>query len=96
MKKRPDHSPKKTALAVPTGEQQLLGDVRGLIEAGRGQVAQAVNAALVVLYWSVGERIHRDILGSKRAEYGEEILPTLSAKLVTEYGRCSARATSPG
>ncbi|HEY7153095.1 MAG TPA: PDDEXK nuclease domain-containing protein, partial [Gemmataceae bacterium] len=35
--------------------------------------------------WEVGQRIRRDILKEKRAEYGEEILPTLSAKLVADF-----------
>ena len=87
MKKKAGKAIQTNALVPSASDQQLVGDIRGMIEASRGQLAQAVNAALVVLYWSVGERIHREILGSKRAEYGEEILPTLSAKLVTEYGQ---------
>jgi predicted nuclease of restriction endonuclease-like (RecB) superfamily len=38
--------------------------------------------------WSqILERIRTDILREKRAEYGEEILPTLSAKLVPGFGQ---------
>jgi hypothetical protein len=58
-----------------------------LIEATRAGVAQAVNAALVALYWQVGSRIRTDVLHNRRAGYGEKILPTLSAKLVPEYGQ---------
>jgi hypothetical protein len=43
---------------------RLLTDLRTLIEAGRAHVARAVNARLVLLYWGVGERIRREILGS--------------------------------
>lgn len=64
----------------------VLDDIRQLIESARGRVAQYVNAELTTLYWKVGERIHREVLKEKRAEYGQEILPTLSAKLVVEYG----------
>ena len=87
MKKKPEKVSKPKVLATVAPDVRLLGDIRSLIEAGREQVAQAVNAGLVLLYWSVGERIRREILGNKRAEYGEEILPTLSAKLVVEYGQ---------
>ena len=52
----------------------------------RQDVARQVNSALVLLYWRVGKRIRQDILKEKRAEYGEEIVPTLSAKLVNEFG----------
>ncbi len=65
----------------------LLGDIRSLIEAAREQTARAVNSALVGLYWHIGTRIRRDILGEKRAEYGEQIVATLSAQLTAEYGR---------
>lgn len=65
---------------------KLLKDIRELIDAARGHVAQAANAGLVLLYWGVGQRIRKDILHEQRATYGEQILPTLSAKLVPEYG----------
>ena len=75
---------KATSSALAT---DLLGDVRILIEAARDATARAVNSALVLLYWSIGDRIRRDVLQEKRAEYGKEILPTLSAKLVPELGQ---------
>jgi hypothetical protein len=34
----------------------------------------------------MGRRIRQDILKEKRAEYGEEIVPTVSAQLVKEFG----------
>jgi len=64
----------------------LTSDLRHLILSSRQGVARGVNAALVILYWQIGRRIRTDILSEKRAEYGEEILPTLSAKLVPEFG----------
>lgn len=64
----------------------LLTDLRSLIEQARQRAAVAVNRELVLLYWDVGQRIRVEILGETRAEYGERILPTLSAKLVTEFG----------
>jgi predicted nuclease of restriction endonuclease-like (RecB) superfamily len=64
----------------------LLNDVRDLIQQARTATAQAVNAALVHLYWQIGQRIRVEVLREKRAEYGEEILPTLSAKLVQDFG----------
>jgi predicted nuclease of restriction endonuclease-like (RecB) superfamily len=65
----------------------LTSDLRELILSSRQAVARGVNAALVILYWQVGRRIRTDILSEKRAGYGEEILPTLSAKLVPEFGQ---------
>ena len=64
----------------------LLGDIRALIESARGKVAQVVNAGLVTLYWNIGDRIRREILGDKRAKYGEKIVQALSERLTLEYG----------
>jgi hypothetical protein len=71
----------------PTGAGRLLDDVRGLIEATRGQVAQVVNAGLVALYWHIGHRIRQEILGESRAAYGQQIVTSLSTQLTAEYGR---------
>src|SRR5207237_1236101 len=73
--------------ASPPDTAALLKDLRHLIEAGRAHVARAVNAGMALLYWSVGDRIRRDILGERRAKYGEQIVQTVSEKLVAEYGR---------
>ena len=62
----------------------LLNDIRVLIEGSRQDVAQTVNSALVVLF---GNRIRREVLQNKRAGYGEEIVQTLSAQLVMDFGR---------
>lgn len=73
-----------TSLApVPAG---VLDDVRALIRQTREGVAQAVNSALVLLYWQVGHRIRTEILGQRRAAYGEEIVSTLSSELAGEFG----------
>ena len=70
----------------PKPSDTLFQDLRALIIEARQDVARQVNSALAVLYWRVGKRIRQDILKEKRAEYGEEILSTLSRKLVAEFG----------
>jgi DUF1016 N-terminal domain len=86
---------KKTGAVVPSetpaDATALLHDLRVLIEAGRTQVARAVNAGMVLLYWSVGDCIRRKILGERRAVYGEQIVAALSAQLTAEYGRGFSR-----
>jgi hypothetical protein len=77
--------PVPTVPAVAT--DRLLGDIRALIEAAREQTARAVNSALVGLYWHIGKRIREDVLGHKRAEYGQQIVSALSTQLTVEYGR---------
>jgi predicted nuclease of restriction endonuclease-like (RecB) superfamily len=65
----------------------LLADIRELILSARQNVARGVNSALVMLYWRVGARLRVEILRESRAEYGKEILSTLSKELVMEFGR---------
>ena len=69
------------------GAAVLLRDVGSLIEAARQHAARAVNATLVGLYWGIGERVGREILGGRRADYGEQIVSTLSGQLAKHYGR---------
>ncbi len=81
---------RETRSATPVGSSvasaKLLEELRGLIQSARTGVAQAVNAALVLLYWQVGHRIGREILKSRRAEYGEQVVQTLSTELAHEFG----------
>ena len=85
MRKQPGKQITGTGNKSPSGH--LIGDIRSLIEAARQSVAATVNAGLTLLYWQIGSRIRQDILEEKRARYGEDLLPTLSAKLVREFGR---------
>lgn len=78
---------KRELSVAATTPAVLLADLRVLIAATRQTVAQGINSALVLLYWQIGQRIHTDILGQKRAEYGEQIVHALSAKLTAEFGR---------
>jgi len=64
----------------------LTSDIRRLIETARHNVAVTVNAGLAILYWQIGNRICQDILKQKRAEYGKEIVATLSRQLTDDYG----------
>lgn len=64
----------------------LISDILELIDSARIRTASAVNHELTVLYWRIGKRISKEILKEKRAEYGAEILSTLAAKLITDYG----------
>ena len=64
----------------------LLGDVRRLIEDARQRTAVAVNQELTLLYWNIGSRIRKDILGEERAEYGRQIVGTLSRQLTSDFG----------
>ena len=68
-------------------DSTLLPDIRRLIEEARDSVAVTVNAHLTRLYWKIGSRIRREILKGDRADYGQQILATLSQELTITYGK---------
>ncbi|MBI3193055.1 MAG: DUF1016 domain-containing protein [Ignavibacteriae bacterium] len=65
----------------------LFKEIRTLVDTTRGQVAQSVNSGLVMLYWNIGSLIRKHVLEEERAEYGKQIVHTLSVQLTSEYGR---------
>jgi hypothetical protein len=71
---------------ITPSSDALLVELRGMIADAREQVAQVANAALTMLYWRIGQRIHRDILGGKRADYGKQIVASVGRQLAAEYG----------
>ena len=66
--------------------QSLIQDLRQIIEQARGHVAVTANYELTMMYWHIGERINREVLGNQRAEYGKQIVATVSQQLQAEYG----------
>jgi len=64
----------------------LVADIKQLITNARLKVATVANAGITMLYWHIGERINREVLGNQRAEYGKRIVSTVSAQLQQEYG----------
>ncbi len=64
----------------------LVDDLRKIINQTRNRVAVNVNAELTLMYWHIGERINREVLGNECAEYGKQIVATVSQQLQTEYG----------
>lgn len=65
----------------------LLTNVRQLIEQSRLRVASVVNSEISMLYWSVGKLISEDILKNERAEYGKQVVASLSQQLTLIYGK---------
>lgn len=58
-----------------------------MIEATKSQVAATVNSAMTLMYWHIGDRINREVLGGGRAAYGKQVVETLALKLTAEYGK---------
>jgi predicted nuclease of restriction endonuclease-like (RecB) superfamily len=65
-----------------------ITDIRQILESARQKTYAAMNYAMVEAYWLIGKRIvEEEQQGKERAEYGKEILQTLSGELTKEYGK---------
>lgn len=66
----------------------ILLDMREIIEVSQQQAFQAVNFALVQRNWLLGYRIaEEELKGENRAEYGKEIIKKLADELTEIYGK---------
>lgn len=70
-------------LVQPQGD--LFGDLCHIIEHSKTRVATAVSSGITLMYWHLGDRINKEILNNKRAEYGKQIVATLSRQLKAQY-----------
>lgn len=64
----------------------LFADIKQLIEQSRNNIIVSINAEMSMLYWNIGNRINKEVLLDKRAEYGKQIIATLWLQLTIEYG----------
>src|SRR4051812_8443748 len=70
-----------------------LTEIVDLIEIARRRAARMVNATMTAVYWSIGRRIVlEEQRGTRRAEYGEELIEQLAQRLTTRFGRGFGRA----
>ena len=66
--------------------EPLMQQLRELIENTRKRVASVVSDETSQLYWNVGNAINTFVLQGNRAEYGKQIVATVSRQLAEEYG----------
>jgi predicted nuclease of restriction endonuclease-like (RecB) superfamily len=69
------------------GNFLLVQDIAALIDESKKQLARTANSSLTLLFWHIGKRINDEILKNERAEYGQQIVLTLSRHLEDKYGR---------
>lgn len=75
------------ATRLPAKKDDLLvEDLRKMIEYAKETVAATVNSTLTALNWKIGHRIRSEILNNKRADYGKEIVVSVSRQLAQDYG----------
>lgn len=77
---------KTKGVKPPATKVDLVQDLRTMIEQARQTVAIAINSSLTALNWKIGFRIRSEILQDKRADYGKEIVATVSRQLSSDFG----------
>ena len=83
-----------TQMVVSQDYKSLYADACIIIEEARDRAYKAVNVALTLRNWQLGERIAKDELdGAERAEYGKRVITTLAHDLTAKYGKGFDRST---
>lgn len=71
----------------------LIDTIGNLLQQGRQQAAQSVNTILVQTYWTIGQHIVEfEQNGNQKAEYGSQLLDTLSKDLIQSHGKGFSRS----
>lgn len=65
----------------------LISELSQLIESSKTNVVNYANGSLILLFWQVGKRINDEVLRNERAEYGKQIVSSVSTQLVSHFGR---------
>lgn len=76
-----------------TKTDNILNDMRKIIDTSKQKALQVVDLTLVQRNWLIGYRIaEEELQGETRAEYGQEIIKNLSKELTTIYGKGYAKS----
>ena len=68
-------------------EQILFEEISAMIEQSRRKIYSQANYETVLLFWKIGQRVNNEVLKNKRADYGKQIVVSLSRQLTEKYGR---------
>ncbi len=67
--------------------QILINKISTLIKDSKQKVATSINTEISLLYWNIGNHINKEILNNQRAEYGKQIIASLSEYLTLNFGK---------
>ena len=76
----------KSHSVVSINEASLLKHISKIIESRKNKAGTYANREVTLMYWEIGRYIGSVLLGGERAEYGKQILATLSQELIKKYG----------
>lgn len=68
-------------------DAHIIDDIRTIITKTRNKAYQSINEALIRSNWEIGKRIvEEEQLGKQRADYGIQLIKSISQQLTTEFG----------
>ena len=72
---------------INSNSEEIYSSIRSSVINAQHRVYSAVNSAMVIAYWEIGEQIYKACGENERAEYGKNLLKYLSDKLTAEFGK---------
>lgn len=67
---------------------EFIQEIKSIITQARQKAYTAINSAMVEAYWQMGKRIvEQEQQGKNRADYGSQLLKSLSKELTAEFGK---------
>lgn len=79
-------------LVKNSGFEKMISDIEVLVNASKNELATSINKVMTVTYWSIGKYIvefEQD--GNAKAEYGKNLLSTISKELTLRLGKGYSR-----
>ena len=68
-------------------DAHVIDDIRTIITRARNKAYQSINETLIRSNWEIGKRIvEEEQLGKQRADYGIQLIKSISQQLTTEFG----------
>lgn len=68
-------------------DAHVIDDIRTIITRARNRAYQSINETLIRSNWEIGKRIvEEEQLGKQRADYGIQLIKSISQQLTTEFG----------
>ncbi len=74
-------------IKAENNSEEIYTSIRSFVITAQNRVYAAVNSAMVIAYWEIGEQIYKACGENYRAEYGKNLLKYLSDKLTVEFGK---------
>ncbi len=79
-------------LVKNSGFEKMISDIEALVNTSKNELAASINKVMTVTYWSIGKYIvefEQD--GNAKAEYGKNLLSTISKELTLRLGKGYSR-----